>query len=58
MIFKSVKHDDANGILLLLAAKSDVNSLLNNIPKDLINLFAIKLFEVKLDQTTKAYGDI
>ena len=58
MIFKSVKHDDANGILLLLAAKSDVNSLLNNIPKDLINLFATTLFEVKLDKSIKDSKDI
>jgi len=57
MIFKSVKHDDANGILLLAAAKVDGN-ILNAIPKDLINLFATTMFEVKLNDVKLACGAI
>jgi len=56
MILKSVKHDDANGILLLLAAKVDGN-ILNAIPKELINIFATILFEVKLNQAKKVSRD-
>lgn len=54
MIFKSVKHDDEVQVLLLLSAKSDENSPFNHIPKELINIFATTLFEVKLDQAIKA----
>lgn len=50
MILKSVS---ANGILLHAAAKLDVNSSLNNIPKELINIFATKMFELKLDEAKK-----
>ncbi len=58
MVFKSVQHDDEVQVLLFLATNSDVNSPLNQIPKDLINLFATTLFEVKLDQALKDSRDI
>lgn len=49
MISESIMHDDENEVLLFLAAKSDENSTLNKIPKDLINLFATTMFELKLN---------
>lgn len=54
MIFESVKHDNTNEALLFLAGKSDVNSPLNQIPKDLINLFATTMFELKLNDAKNA----
>lgn len=57
MIFKSVRHDDYAQVLLFLAAKSDLNSPLNHIPKELINIFATTLFEVKLHKAIKDSRD-
>lgn len=50
MIYKFVQYSEhKNEELLLLTAKLDVNSPLNHIPKDLINLFATTMFELKLN---------
>lgn len=55
MIFKSVQHSDhKKEELLLLAAKLDDKCPLNNIPKELINIFATTMFEVKLNDAQKA----
>lgn len=57
MIFKSVKHDIENQVkLLFLASQSDLNSPLNQIPKELINLFATIIFEDKYGKAKKDCG--
>ncbi len=59
MIFKSVQHSDhKNEELLLLAAKLDETCILNHIPKELINIFAITMFQLKLNDVNKACGAI
>lgn len=50
MIFKSVWHGEhTNEKLLLLASRFDAESNLNVFPDELINLFVMKMFEVKLN---------
>lgn len=58
MIFKFSKHDNENQVLLFLAAKLDGTCSFNHIPKDLINIFATTMFELKLNDAKKACGAI